>query len=150
MATSPTYDTSNTYVKYNITVNVNSQNISNNTSNITVTVRFWRTNTGYETYGTGSCYCWIETVGAQTQAVTSSQRITNSGSIYMSISSINPSALFGGTWTEWGAGRVAVGVASSGTFNTVEKTGGAETVTLTTSQIPAHQHSIYARVWHKF
>ena len=79
MATSITFGTSNTYVEYNITVNVNSQSITNNNSNVTVTVRFWRTNTGYETYGTGSCYCWIETVGAQTQAVTPSQRITNSG-----------------------------------------------------------------------
>ena len=64
------------------------------------------------------------------------------GSIYLSVSSINPSAFFGGTWIAWSQGRVPVGVASSGTFNSVEKTGGDETVTLTTSQIPGHTHGL--------
>jgi microcystin-dependent protein len=63
------------------------------------------------------------------------------GSIYMSTSATNPSGLFGGTWAAWGAGRVPVGVAASGTFNTVEKTGGAETHTLTTAQMPSHTHT---------
>jgi microcystin-dependent protein len=63
------------------------------------------------------------------------------GSIYMSVSSTNPGTTFGvGTWTAWGEGRVPVGVAGSGTFNTVEKTGGAETHTLTTAQMPSHTH----------
>lgn len=66
------------------------------------------------------------------------------GSIYMSVSSTNPGTTFGvGTWTAWGEGRVPVGVASSGTFNTVEKTGGAETHTLTTDEMPSHQHTYY-------
>lgn len=60
------------------------------------------------------------------------------GSIYMSVNSTNPKNLFGGAWAAWGQGRVPVGVNSSGTFNTVEKTGGAETHTLTTSQMPSH------------
>lgn len=63
------------------------------------------------------------------------------GSIYMSVSSTNPGTTFGvGTWTAWGAGRVPVGVAGSGTFNTVEKTGGAETHTLTIAEMPLHEH----------
>lgn len=78
MATSSTFDTSNQYVKYNITVNVNSQSISNNTSDITVTVRFWRSNQGYETYGTGNVYCGINGT-SYSQSVSPSQKITSSG-----------------------------------------------------------------------
>lgn len=64
------------------------------------------------------------------------------GSIYMSVNATNPSTYFGGTWVAWGAGRVPVGVnASDGNFNTVEKTGGASSVTLTATQIPSHTHA---------
>ncbi len=64
------------------------------------------------------------------------------GSIYMSVNNTNPSTYFGGTWVTWGSGRVPVGVnTSDSNFNTVEKTGGASTVTLTTSQMPAHTHT---------
>ena len=64
------------------------------------------------------------------------------GSIYMSVSSTNPSALFGGTWVAWGSGRVPVGVNTSETeFNAVEKTGGGKAVTLTANQIPSHNHT---------
>lgn len=66
------------------------------------------------------------------------------GSIYMSVNNVNPSTLFGGTWVAWGSGRVPVGVnASDAAFNTVEKTGGAKTHTLTAAQIPAHTHGYY-------
>lgn len=64
------------------------------------------------------------------------------GSIYMSVKSTNPSTYFGGTWVAWGSGRVPVGINTSDTnFATVEKTGGASTVTLTTSQMPSHTHT---------
>lgn len=64
------------------------------------------------------------------------------GSIYMSVNATNPSTYFGGTWVAWGAGRVPVGInTSDSNFNTVEKTGGAATVTLTTAQMPAHTHT---------
>lgn len=47
------------------------------------------------------------------------------GSIYLSVNSVNPSELFGGTWAAWGTGRVPVGVDASQTeFNAVEKSGG--------------------------
>lgn len=65
------------------------------------------------------------------------------GAIYMSNKSTNPSSLFGGTWVEWGKGRVPVGVnTSDSNFSSVEKTGGTSTVTLTTKQIPSHTHHI--------
>lgn len=65
------------------------------------------------------------------------------GSIYMSVLSTNPATTFGfGTWSAWGAGRVPVGVDTSQTeFDTVEETGGAKTVTLDTTQMPAHIHN---------
>lgn len=67
------------------------------------------------------------------------------GSIYMSVNNVNPSTLFGGTWVEWGSGRVPVGVnTSDSNFNTVEKTGGSSSVKLTANQIPSHTHDQYS------
>ena len=54
MATSSKFNTSNQYIKYWFDVTTNSQNVSNNTSNVTVKVKIIRTNTGYTTYGTGT------------------------------------------------------------------------------------------------
>lgn len=65
------------------------------------------------------------------------------GSIYMSVKNVNPGTLFGGSWESWGSGRVPVGVnASDDNFNTVEKTGGESTHTLTTDQLPSHSHGL--------
>lgn len=65
------------------------------------------------------------------------------GSIYMATVSTNPSSFFGGTWTAFGAGRTVVGIDAGQTeFDTVEETGGAKTHTLSTSEIPAHAHTI--------
>jgi hypothetical protein len=56
--------------------------------------------------------------------------------------STNPGTLFGiGTWTAHGTGRVTVSKAASGTFGTAGATGGTETHTLTTAEIPAHTHA---------
>ena len=78
MATSGTFSTSNTHVKYNITINQNWQSIEGNYSNVPVSVRFWRDNVGYTSYGSGTCSCRINgTVYSAT--VSSSQKITNAG-----------------------------------------------------------------------
>lgn len=78
MATSSAMSTDNQYIKYTITITQNSRNISKNTSNVTVSVRVYRTNTGYTTYGTGTVYCTID--GTQyTSSITSDQKITSSG-----------------------------------------------------------------------
>lgn len=74
--TSGAMSTSMTYVKYAITITENSTSVANNTSNVTVSVRFYRTNTGYQTWGTGTVYCKIN--GTQYSAsVTPSQKIVN-------------------------------------------------------------------------
>lgn len=78
MPVSPTFSTSNEYIKYNITVTESNVNTSNNTSDITVSVKFWRTNTGYETYGTG--WVIVEVDGEEyNSTITTSQKITSAG-----------------------------------------------------------------------
>ena len=75
MATSNTFNTSNTYIKYRIIVTENSYSVANNTSNVTVKVQVWRTNQGYETYGSGTCYCTIDGT-TYSQSITSSQKFS--------------------------------------------------------------------------
>ena len=76
------------------------------------------------------------------------------GSIYLSISNINPETIFGGTWVSFGSGKTLVGVDTNDSdFNTAEKTGGSKKTTytplgtigshaLTVSELPSHTHSI--------
>jgi len=66
------------------------------------------------------------------------------GSVYINASvSTNPGTLLGfGTWLEFGAGRVLVGLDAGDTdFDTVEETGGAKTHTLTVDEMPSHTHT---------
>ena len=75
-AASGNFPTDNTYIVYWIEIIQNSQNIANNTTNVTVKVWCKRTNTGYTTTGNGTCYCTIN--GTQYSAsITSSQSITS-------------------------------------------------------------------------
>lgn len=75
MATSSNFSTSNRYIKYRIIVDENSTSIANNTSNVTVRVQVWRTNSGYTSCGTGTCYCTIN--GSNySQSITTSQKFT--------------------------------------------------------------------------
>lgn len=74
MATSSTFPTDNQYIKYRIVVTENSTSIPNNTSSVTVKVQAWRTNTGYTTYGKGTCYCKING-SSYSQSISSSQEI---------------------------------------------------------------------------
>ena len=65
------------------------------------------------------------------------------GSIYFNAAvSTNPATLLGfGTWVAYAAGRVPVGKAASGTFDTLNEEQGAETHTLSVAELPAHTHS---------
>lgn len=78
MATSGALSTTNDNIKYKITITQNSQNVASNTSNVTVSVRFYRTNTGYTTYGTGTVYLKINGT-TYSESVTSDDKITSSG-----------------------------------------------------------------------
>lgn len=54
-------------------------------------------------------------------------------------------SILGGTWEVYGSGRILVGVnTSDSNFNTVDKTGGVSSVTLTTTNLPSHTHNIPA------
>ena len=81
--TSGDLSTSNTYVKYKITIDEKSTSVSNNTSNVTVSVKFYRTNTGYSTYGEGTVSCTINGT-KYTSSVKASQKITSSGIVLFS------------------------------------------------------------------
>lgn len=60
--------------------------------------------------------------------------------------STNPADLYGfGTWTAI-TGRVIVGKASSGTFGTLNATGGTETHTLSAAEMPSHTHTLDSRI----
>lgn len=85
--TSSSFSTDNEYIKYRIEVTENSIDQTLNTSNVTVKVWVWRTNTGYETYGTGTVYCTIDGT-RYTASIKSSQKITNSG-IYLFSKTLN-------------------------------------------------------------
>lgn len=78
MAVGGDYSTSNQYIAYTITVVQNWQSIEGNYSNVSVYVRFRRTNTGYTTYGSGTVYCNINGT-TYSASVTPNDKITNSG-----------------------------------------------------------------------
>jgi len=65
------------------------------------------------------------------------------GSVFIAVVSTNPATLLGyGTWSAFGAGQMLVGLDAGQTeFDTVEETGGAKTVTLTATEMPAHTHN---------
>lgn len=74
-ANSSAMSTDNKYIKYKISITQNSQNVANNKTNVTVKVFVYRTNTGYTSYGSGTCYCKIN--GTKYSAsITTSQKFT--------------------------------------------------------------------------
>ena len=87
---------------------------------------------------------------AEEEGITSFKRIADYlypiGAIYTSVDeSFDPNAIFTGVWERYAEGQTLVGVNTKDTdFNSVEKTGGSKTTTLTTEQIPAHSHGINA------
>lgn len=66
------------------------------------------------------------------------------GTIYTEYTGTNPNTTFGrGTWAAIGSGTVLIGQkASDSDFDTAGETGGAKTATLTTTELPAHTHTV--------
>ena len=66
------------------------------------------------------------------------------GSIYTNMAvATNPATLLGmGTWVAYATGRVLVGKAGSGTFDTLNEELGAETHSLTIAELPSHTHVV--------
>ena len=61
------------------------------------------------------------------------------GSIYISYNSTNPSSLFGGTWESYAPARTLLTTTSVGE---VGNTGGSFTHTLTSNEMPSHNHAM--------
>jgi len=59
------------------------------------------------------------------------------GSIYITEKNENPQEIFGGTWERYGVGKTLLS-----TDGTSGETGGSNTVTLTTNNLPSHSHNI--------
>lgn len=60
------------------------------------------------------------------------------GSIFINTTGTNPSTFLGGTWEEFGKGRVLVGRDTSQTeFDTLGETGGSK-------ELQAHHHEVYS------
>jgi hypothetical protein len=71
------------------------------------------------------------------------------GSIYINAAvTTNPATLLGfGTWVAFGTGKMMVGYDASDTdFDALQETGGAKTHTLTTAELPSHNHSITGHI----
>lgn len=66
------------------------------------------------------------------------------GSIYITNDNKNPSTTLGGTWEAYGQGRTLIGVGSNGTNNyqTVSSIGGNSKVSLQSSNLPSHTHTL--------
>lgn len=63
------------------------------------------------------------------------------GAIYITAGNTNPSTFLGGTWSQIAQGRTLIGVGSlSGDTYAAGATGGAARVTLTTNEMPSHNH----------
>ena len=60
------------------------------------------------------------------------------GSIYMSVNSTSPATLFGGTWEALGD-KFLIG---AGTNHAAGATGGSETKTISTANLPSHTHGL--------
>lgn len=64
------------------------------------------------------------------------------GSYYeTSDTTFDPNVAWGGTWVEDTKGRATVAKADSGTFATLGGTGGSETVTISSANLPTHTHT---------
>lgn len=65
------------------------------------------------------------------------------GTIIETTSEVSPAQLYGGTWEEFGKGKVLVGRDTSDSdFNTILKTGGEKKHTLSVEEMPSHNHCI--------
>ena len=99
--------------------------------------------TGSGTIDLGTVLTSWDDVGSEAVISIIGKALYPVGAIYMSTANVNPSTFIAGTtWVAWGSGKVPVGVDTSDTsFDTVEKTGGEKTHTLTESEMPAHKHT---------
>ena len=84
-----------------------------------------------------------EIIGSNLNLIEIFNRIYPVGSIYFSANNVSPATLFGGTWEQiQGRFILACGNNGDGTNYSSGVTGGEATHTLTTSEMPAHNHPV--------
>jgi len=72
------------------------------------------------------------------------------GTIYITTTSQNPGEIYGGTWVAYSQGRTLVGYgdnsdgSTSVSYKTIGATGGNYAISLTSSNLPAHTHTLLA------
>lgn len=89
-------------------------------------------------------------VGVENSAISTSidyiikNNIWPIGSVFTAVVSTNPNILLGfGTWSQIAQGQMLIGQKSTDTdFNVAEETGGAKTVTIAETNLPAHVHTV--------
>lgn len=65
------------------------------------------------------------------------------GSVYISATGANPNRLIGGTWVEFATGRTLIGYdINDDDLTETGMTGGEKTHTLTTKEMPSHNHDV--------
>ena len=80
---------------------------------------------------------------ADTDAVNKGQLLTlfPIGAVYITANNVNPGTFLGGTWAQIAAGRTLIGVGTLGSDTyTAGATGGVARVTLSTAEMPSHNH----------
>lgn len=104
-------------------------------------LKSWYDNTIVSFTYDGTAWCMNDVGAGLTSAVTDILNLVYPvGSIYMSVNSTSPATLFGGTWTQ----IQDTFLLAAGTNHAAASTGGAETVTLATANLPSHNHSVGA------
>lgn len=80
---------------------------------------------------------------ADTDAVNKGQllQLFPIGAVYITANNVNPGTFIGGTWVQIGQGRTLIGVGTLGSDTyAAGATGGAARVTITTNEMPLHNH----------
>ena len=104
-------------------------------------LKSWYDNTVVSFTYDGTAWCMNDVGAGLSSAVTDILNLVYPvGSIYMSVNSTSPATLFGGTWTQ----IKDTFLLAAGTNHAAASTGGAETVTLQTANLPSHNHSVGA------
>ena len=122
----------NPVVSENVVVKHNGSDFNGNSGSTNVSGEFIITDYTLTTTGLHTFTC--NGVNVQVYVAKDTHPV---GSIYISVNNTNPSTLFGGTWQKI-EGRFLL---ASNSSHPLGQTGGAETVTLTTAQMPNHTHS---------
>jgi len=132
-------------VSFDGTANINlpGVNIAGNqdTSGNAATVTNGVYTTGNQTIGGNKTFSGTATFSGVVDGPALVNKMFPVGSIYITAGGTNPGTFLGGTWAQIAAGRTLIGVGTLGTDTyAAGAEGGAARVTLTTTEMPSHNH----------